>query len=106
MRLRPPRSTRTDTLFPYTPFFAAGARERTFDVDFVDNATGAPGSDGKVDSSGTHFINLSSLLTSRDNSRQSIADLFVLRASVPNMSVEGDGTGDFDNANVAFVGQR
>src|SRR3546814_5246271 len=28
-----------------TPFFAAGARERTFDVDFVDNATGAPGSE-------------------------------------------------------------
>lgn len=88
-----------------TPFFAAGARERTFDVDFVNNATGAAGPDGKVDSSGTHFINLSSLLTSRDNSRQSIADLFVLRASVPNMSIDGDATGDFDNANVSFVGQ-
>lgn len=88
-----------------TPFFAAGVRERTFDVDFVNNATGAPGPDGNPDSSGTHFINLSSLLTSRDNNRQSIADLFVLRASVPNMSIDGDATGDFDNANVSFVGQ-
>jgi len=29
----------------------------------------------------------------------------VLRASVPNMSIDGDATGDFDNANVSFVGQ-
>jgi hypothetical protein len=88
-----------------TPFFAAGVRERTFDVDFVDNSTGAPGADGNPDASGTHSINLSSLLTSRDNTRQAIADLFVLRASVPNMSVDGDATGDFDNSNVSFVGQ-
>ncbi|MDZ4115976.1 MAG: hypothetical protein U1C54_08205, partial [Xanthomonadaceae bacterium] len=88
-----------------TPFFAAGVRERTFDVDFVNNATGAPGADGNPDASGTHSINLASLLTSRDNTRQAIADLFVLRATVPNMSVDGDATGDFDNANVSFVGQ-
>ena len=88
-----------------TPFFAAGVRERTFDVDFVDNSTGAPGADGNPDASGTHSINLSSLLTSRDNTRQAIADLFVLRASVPNMSIDGDATGDFDNGNVSFVGQ-
>ena len=88
-----------------TPFFAAGARERTFDVDFVNNATGAAGPDGNPDSSGTHTINLSNLLVSRDNLRQAIADLFVLRASVPNMSVDGDATADFDNANVSFVGQ-
>jgi len=88
-----------------TPFFAAGARERTFDVDFIDNETGAPVADGNPDPSGAHSINLSSLLTSRDNTRQAIADLFVLRASVPNMSIDGDATGDFDNANVSFVGQ-
>jgi len=88
-----------------TPFFAAGARERTFDVDFVNNGTGAPVADGNVDSSGTHTINLSSLLTSRDNSRQAIADLFVLRASVPNMNIDADPAGDFNNANVSFVGQ-
>lgn len=88
-----------------TPFFAAGARERTFDVDFVNNTTGAAGPDGKPDSSGTHFINLTSLLTSRDNLRQAIADLFVLRASVPNMNIDANPAGDFDNANVSFVGQ-
>lgn len=88
-----------------TPLFAAGVRERTFDVDFVDNATGAPGPDGNVDASGTHFINLRSLLTSRDNLREAVADLFVLRASVPNMDINGDQVGDFDNASVSFVGQ-
>ncbi|MFC4726746.1 hypothetical protein [Coralloluteibacterium thermophilus] len=84
---------------------AAGVRERTFDVDYVDNATGAAGPDGVVDSSGAHFINLGSLLTSRDNLRQSIADLFVLRASVPNMSLDGGATPAFDDSRVSFVGQ-
>lgn len=88
-----------------TPFAAAGARERTFDVDYVNNDTGAPGADGKQDTSGTHFINLASLLTSRDNLREAIADLFVLRATVPNMNIDGVPGGDFDNTNVSFVGQ-
>src|SRR3546814_11949321 len=30
---RPPRSTRTDTLFPYTTLFRSGAAFRGFDVD-------------------------------------------------------------------------
>lgn len=94
------------TLAPFrvnnTPFYALGARERHFDVDYVNNGTGAPGPDGQVDASGTHFINLSSLLTSRDNLRQTVADLFVLKASVPNMTLPGL---DFDQARVVFVGQ-
>src|SRR5690606_28047465 len=40
--------------------FGAIAKERTFDVDYVNNTTGAAGPDGIPDSSGTHFINLSS----------------------------------------------
>ncbi len=87
-----------------TPFFALGARERTFDVDYVNNTTGAAGPDGQVDPSGTHFINLSSLLTSRDNLRQAIADLFVVKASVPNMTIPALGL-DFDPNRVMFVGQ-
>jgi pimeloyl-ACP methyl ester carboxylesterase len=60
--------------------------ERTFDVDLVNNTTGAPNSassppDGP-DSSGTHFINLSSLLTARDNIRQGVSDLLVLGKSL------------------------
>ncbi len=86
-----------------TPFGAV-ASERTFDVDYVNNTTGAPGSDGVVDASGTHFINLSSLLTSRDNLRQAVADLFVLAASIPDMDIDGNGMGDFDSSRMQFVG--
>lgn len=87
-----------------TPF-AAVARERTFNVDYVNNATGAPGPDGIPDASGTHFINLSSLLTSRDNLRQGAADLFVLARSIPNIDLDGNGSGDLDGSRIAFVGQ-
>lgn len=87
-----------------TPFAAAGARERTFNVDYVNNTTGAAGADGQVDSSGTHFINLSSLLTSRDNIRQAVADLLVLTRTIPSMRYSTSGT-DFDGARISFVGQ-
>jgi len=87
-----------------TPFAAAGARERTFNVDYVNNTTGAPGPDGVVDSSGTHFINLGSLLTSRDNIRQAAADLLVLARAIPTMRYSSTGT-DFDGARIGFVGQ-
>src|SRR3546814_6439445 len=32
MKRRPPRSTRTDTLFPYTTLFRSSSRRRTFDA--------------------------------------------------------------------------
>jgi dienelactone hydrolase len=60
--------------------------ELSMGLDFVDNESGAKGPDGKPDSSGTHFINLESLLTGRDNIRQSVANLFVLRKSLANMA--------------------
>ncbi len=86
-----------------SPFAAAGARERTFNVDYVD-AAGAAGPDGVPDPSGTHFINLSSLLTSRDNIRQAVADLLVLARTIPSMRYSTGGT-DFDGARISFVGQ-
>ena len=95
----------TSPLYTELTPFASISSERTFDVDYVNNDTGAPGPDERVDSSGTHFINLSSLLTSRDNLRQGIADLFVLTASIPSMDIDGNGTGDFDSSKIAFVGQ-
>ncbi len=76
-----------------TPF---SETERTFDLDVVD-AYGQPGQDGVVDPSGTHFINLRSLLTTRDNVRQAVADLLTLRASLVNVS-------DLDASEVYFVG--
>jgi len=87
----------------YTPF------ERTFDVDYVteDPNTGAitaQAEDQVIDSSGRHFINLSSLLTSRDNIRQGVADLFALKSELVNMDYDADGAADFDATTVRFVG--
>ena len=83
-----------------------GVRERTFDMDLSNNTTGAPGPDGITDTSGTYMINLSSLLTSRDNLRQAIADLFVVRKAVPSMNIDGNtGTVDFDTSNTVFAAQ-
>ena len=87
-----------------TPFGAV-ARERTFNVDYINNTTGAAGPDGVADDSGAHMINLSSLLTSRDNLRQGVADLFVLARTLPNIDLDGNGAGDLDASRVAYVGQ-
>lgn len=96
---------------PSSPFyientpFAPISSERTFDLDLSNNSTGAAGPDGVVDTSGTYAINLTSLLTSRDNSRQAVADLFTLTKTIPSMSVDGDGTPDLDGSRIFFVGQ-
>lgn len=84
--------------------FGPVANERTFAVDYVNNSTGAAGGDQVADPSGTHFINLSSLLTSRDNVRQGVADLFVLAKTIPNIDFDGNGA-DFDGSRIAFTGQ-
>ena len=89
----------TDTASPFRT-----TTERTFDLDLVNNDTLAPGPDGRIDDSGTHFINLSSLLTSRDNVQQGIADLLQLAASVPNLDVDADGIADIDGSRIVFTG--
>lgn len=66
--------------------FSSSDAERTFDLDLADNATGAPGADTKIDDSGVYWINLNSLLTSRDNDRQGISDLLVARQSLAKIS--------------------
>jgi pimeloyl-ACP methyl ester carboxylesterase len=86
-----------------TPW-APVANERTFDVDYVDNATGAPGPDGSVDASGTHMFNLASLLTSRDNFRQAQADLSVLAVSLASIDADGDSLPDLDASTVSYAG--
>ena len=85
-----------------TPLAAMGVGERTFDLDLQDNASGAPGPDGQVDPSGTYFINLTSLLTSRDNLREGVADLLTLTHSLDSARA---GTQRFDTARISFVGQ-
>ena len=71
----------------------------------INNATGAPGPDGNVDASGAHSINLSSLLTSRDNLRQAETDLSVLAVSIPSMDLDSNQVPDFDGSRINFVGQ-
>lgn len=87
-----------------SPAAALITAERTFDLDFSNNTTGAAGPDNKIDSSGSYFINLTSLLTSRDNLRQGVADLLSLRRALATMNISG-GTSDFDTSRVSYVGQ-
>ncbi len=82
----------------------AGIHERTFGVDFASNTTGAPGSDDIPDSSGAHFINLTNLLVSRDNSREAIFNLLAIEKAVPFMDVDGDGIPDFDASQISYMG--
>jgi hypothetical protein len=84
------------------PFFQPG-RERTFDLDVVNNVTLYPVPDGVTDDSGTHFINLQNLLTFRDNGRQAVSDLFTLTRSIPEIDYDGGGA-DFDGEDIRFVG--
>ncbi len=81
--------------------------ERTFDVDYVTqddrcNVT-AYEPDGKIDCSGTHYVNLQSLLTTRDNMRQSTSDFIALKNALGAASVSADGL-KFDSSKISFVG--
>ncbi|MDF1800584.1 MAG: Ig-like domain-containing protein [Planctomycetota bacterium] len=83
-------------------------RERTFGLDNVTqvgSATTAATPDGNPDTSGAHFINLTSLRTQRDNLRQAAADLFALRAVIAGgLDVDGGADVDLDTANAHFLG--
>jgi len=63
------------------------ANERTFDVDYLNNATGAPGPDGITDASGTHMINLRSMLA----------------ITIPSISYDGDPLPDLDGSRIQYV---
>lgn len=74
---------------------AAGLRipglERTFDVDYINNATNVGPPDGVVDGSGTNYIQVASPVTSRDNTRQAIVDELTLAKALPAAIVVGTG---------------
>jgi len=88
---------------PTNLFYQAGA-ERTFDLDLVDNATGATGPDGVIDPSGSYFINLTSLLTTRDNLREAAIDIVQLAKSLPDLDLDGDTVADIDASLIHFSG--
>jgi pimeloyl-ACP methyl ester carboxylesterase len=70
-----------------------GSIERTFDLDLNTNQgyTVIPGSppDGVIDPTGSHFLNLASPLTARDNFREAAADLITFERSVSGLTQSG-----------------
>jgi len=99
-----PQDTPLEALYIENTPWADVANERTFDVDYVNNVTGAAEPDGIVDASGTHFFNFRSFLTFRDNMRQAEADLSVLAVTLPMIDIDGDGLPDLDASTVSFAG--
>jgi pimeloyl-ACP methyl ester carboxylesterase len=83
---------------------ATGSIERTFDLDVLNNTTGAAGPDGQIDASGASFINLTSSLTLRDNLREGAADLITLTRSLPNLSLSNGTSSDIDPTHIHFLG--
>ncbi len=91
--------------FEYLPALVPGRlAERTFNLDLINNATGASGADGIDDPSGAYIINLSSLLTSRDNLRQGAIDFVQLATSLPGLDLDGDTVPDIDGTRIHFSG--
>jgi len=87
---------------------------RTFNLDLINNTTGAPGADGIADPSGKWYMNLKSLLTTRDNIRQNVADLMHLSRLIQlqTMDVVANATGlpgadlvaDLQTTGIVYVG--
>lgn len=87
---------------PGHPLYQAG-RERTFNIDALNNTTGALAPDGVPDPSGTWFLNIQSFLTSRDNFRQAELDLVQLARSLPGLDLDGGGS-DIDASRIHYAG--
>jgi pimeloyl-ACP methyl ester carboxylesterase len=98
--------------------------ERTFNLDLVDNTPAAQPAipdpanlcpaannqpDTVIDSSGTHFVNLSNLAVARDNLRQSEADLLHVIRSIAVLDLDQNSGAltatDIDETKIRFVGQ-
>ena len=99
-----PQDTALAPIYAENTPWADSSNERTFNVDYVDNATGAPGKDGIVDPSGTHMFNFTSMLTTRDNGRQGEVDLSVLAVTLPTMDIDGDSLPDLDASTTKYAG--
>ena len=84
-----------------------GSIERTFDLDLNTNQgyTVVPDSppDGVIDPTGSHFLNLESPVTARDNFREAAADLITLQRSLPNLA-QSPVPIPVDMTSIRFVG--
>lgn len=83
---------------PFNPILRT-TYERTFDIDLKigSGLNSESGSDGAVDDSGAHIIQLGSLRTSRDHLRQASADLMALTYAL-------EGIDFIDHQNIRFMG--
>src|SRR5207302_1287028 len=62
---------------------ANGSIERTFDLALISPPT--------IDPTGSHYLNLTSLLTSRDNVREAVADLITFERTLPSLNLGAAG---------------
>jgi pimeloyl-ACP methyl ester carboxylesterase len=97
----------TDANPAYTGLIAkgTGSIERTFDLDLNTNQgyLVIPDSppDGKIDPTGSHYLNLESPLTARDNFREAAADLITFERSVSGLTQSGI---PIDSGKIRFLG--
>lgn len=79
-----------------SPLRVPGTTERTFDADLDQ--------DGEIDASGSYFINLESLASSRDNLRQSEIDQIVLLRSLGGLRLGPDADETLNTNAVRLIG--
>lgn len=91
-----------NNLFANGPAAALVTGERTFDLPEV--TPFFPTASNTIAPSGSYFINLSSLLTSRDNLREAVADLISLRKGIGGITAFGTSNKLFDASSVGYVG--
>jgi len=87
-----------------------GVAERTFDMDYINNATNLPGPDGIPDGSGANFIQVASPITSRDNLRQAVIDQLALAQALASpttvlLTSNGPLVAPFDANHIQLAGQ-
>jgi dienelactone hydrolase len=87
-----------------------GVAERTFDVDYFNNATRQPPADGVVDASGTIFLvtGATSPITTRDIERQGIIDNLTLAKALTAAVIVGAAgpvASPFDPNKISLSGQ-
>jgi hypothetical protein len=97
-------TNKADPFYCPTNPLCSTAQERTFNVDFVNNATNALTPDGIPDGSGTWIFYVGNLLYTRDSWRQAEADMIVFTKSVANLDFTGDGVADVNPNRIHYVG--